>query len=106
MTACPPTRIWSSLDVRAHDVAVSMKCFKYLKINSVNLALLSPLVFSLESFHAAGCVDQFLFTGEEGVTFRTDFEMDLGLRRAGPESFSTSTSDDSIDVVRMDIWFH
>jgi hypothetical protein len=37
ITAWPPTRISSLLEVNAHDVAVSRKCLKYLKINSMPL---------------------------------------------------------------------
>jgi hypothetical protein len=38
------------------------------------------LVLSLESFHAARCVDELLLAGEKGMTLRANFEVDLGFR--------------------------
>src|SRR5262245_55763718 len=106
MTAWPPTRISSSLELSAHDVAVNTRCLRYLKIKAVSLALRSFPVLSLESFDAAGGIDQFLFAGKEGMAFRADFKMDFRLRRAGLKGFAACASDDRVDVVRMYVCFH
>src|SRR5262245_1062223 len=106
MTACPPTKISSSLELSAHDVAIRTRCLRYLKINSVCLALRSLLVLSLESFHAAGGIDQFLFAGKERVAFGADFEMDFRLRRSSPKRLPAGAADDGIDVARMYICLH
>src|SRR5215471_15122607 len=106
MTAWPPTRI-SSLELSAQDVAVIMRCFRYLKYKSISLGLGSlPVVFSLESFDTAGRVHQFLLAGEKGMAFRADFEVNFRLRRACLEGFAAGALHDRIDVVRMDICFH
>src|SRR5215467_14162226 len=106
-TAWPPTRISSSLELSAHAVAVSTRCFKYLKLKSVCLGLSSlPVVLSLESLDTAGRIDQFLLAGKERMAFRADFKMDFRFRRAGLKGFAAGAFHDRIDVVRMDICFH
>src|SRR5215469_5071439 len=107
MTAWPPTRISSSLELSAQDVAVIMRCFRYLKYKSISLGSGSlPVVFSLESFDTTGGVHQFLLAGEKGMAFRADFEVNLRLGRACLEGFATGALHDRIDVIRMDICFH
>src|SRR5262252_8726685 len=107
MTAWPPTRISSSLELSAQDVAVIRRCFRYLKCKSISLGLGSlPVVFSLESFDTAGSVHQFLLACEKGMAFRADFEVNLRFRRARLEGFAAGALHDRIDVVRMDICFH
>src|SRR5215831_14304467 len=106
MTAWPPTRISSSLEVSAHDVAMNVKCFRYLKINSVCLGLRSSLVLSLKSLDTAGGIHQFLFARKEGMALRTDFQMNFRLRRSRPKRFATGALDDRIDVIRMYVGFH
>jgi len=70
----------------------------------VSLTLLG--VLPLESFNAAGRIDQLLFSSKERMTFRTDFEMNFGLRGPGAERFSARTFDHAIDVIRMNVGFH
>src|SRR5215831_6777769 len=105
-TAWPPTSISSSLVLSAHAVAVSTRCFKYLKLKSVCLCLRCLPVFSLESFDTAGRIDEFLLAGKERMAFRADFKMDFRFRRAGLKSFATGAFHDRVDIVRMDIRFH
>ena len=66
----------------------------------------SLFVLSLESFDSSGGINQFLFTGEERVAFRADFEVDLRFRRARPESFTAGAFDDGVDVIGMYVCFH
>jgi hypothetical protein len=40
------------------------------------------------------------------MTLRTDFKMDLRLRRSRPKSFATGAFDDSIDIIRVNVGFH
>src|SRR5215813_4625140 len=106
-TACPPTRMSSSLVLSAHAVAMSTRCLKYLKLKSVCLGLSCLLVvLSLESFDTAGRIDEFLLASKERMAFRADFEVDFRFRRTGLKGFAAGAFHDRIDVVRMDICFH
>src|SRR5262245_36426812 len=103
MTACPPTRT-SSLASRAQDVDVRKKCLKYRRFKSNSSTLFC--VFPLEPFNAAGGIDEFLLSGKERMTLRTDFEMNFGLGGTGTECFSARTFDHGVDVIRMNVGFH
>ena len=77
----------SSLELRAQEVAFSMKwlkCFR-IKINCLKEPQASGprfsfLIFSLESFDASGRIDQFLLACEERMALGTDFQVDFRLR--------------------------
>src|SRR6185295_15122874 len=71
---------------------------------SYSLAFLG--VLPLEPFNATGGVHQLLLTSKERMAFRTDFQVNLRLRRARFERFSARAPDDSVNVVGMDIGFH
>jgi hypothetical protein len=60
----------------------------------------------LESFDATGGIDQLLLTGEKGMTFRANLEMDLRFRRAGLESLTAGALDNRLNVIRMYVCLH
>ena len=68
--------------------------------------LLSLSVLALETFDAAGCVDQLLLAGEERMAFGAYVQVDLGLRRSSVEGLSAGAGDDGINVIRMDTVSH
>src|SRR5712671_3681521 len=109
MTAWPPTRISSSLEVRAHEVAVITRYFKYLNINEVASTyrffdFLSVLL--LESFDTSCGVHQSLLAGVERMALRADFQVEFRLRRPRLESFAAGAPHDRVNVVRMYVCFH
>jgi hypothetical protein len=63
-------------------------------------------VFSLESFDAAGGIDEFLLTGKERMALRTDFEVDLRLGGACTERLSAGAFNDGLDVFGMNVGLH
>src|SRR5262245_16293841 len=54
-----------------------------IKIHGSGAGFFLLPVFLLESFNATRGVDQLLFAGEKRMAVRTDFDMDLFLRRTG-----------------------
>jgi hypothetical protein len=60
----------------------------------------------LESFDAAGRINQFLLAGEERMAFRADFEMDLRFRRPRFEGLAAGAPYDRVDVVGMYVCLH
>jgi hypothetical protein len=63
-------------------------------------------VLSLESLDPAGRIDQLLLAGEEGVALGTDFQVDFGLGRTGPECFTARTLHHRVDIVGVNTRFH
>jgi hypothetical protein len=60
----------------------------------------------LESFDAAGRINELLFAREKGMTVGTDLQVNLGLRGSGTERLAACASDNRFDVFRMDTLFH
>jgi hypothetical protein len=63
-------------------------------------------VLSVKPFDAAGSVDQLLLAGEERVTFRTYFQVNLCFSRTGPECFTARALHHRINVVGVNVCFH
>lgn len=63
-------------------------------------------VFLLESFDAAGGVDEFLLAGVEWVTGRADFSVYLLCRAAGLECTAAAAVNRNRSVFRVYIFFH
>jgi hypothetical protein len=59
-----------------------------------------------ESLNATGSVDQFLFAGEERVTGRTDFGINLRFGRTGFKGVTAETLDSNIYIFRVDSFSH
>ena len=60
----------------------------------------------LESVNASARIDQFLFTGEEGVALGTDFNANIVLRRTRRNFVSADAFDDGFFVLGMYSVFH
>jgi hypothetical protein len=61
---------------------------------------------TLETLHPAAGVDQLLTPSVEGMAFRADLDVKLGLRGAGHELVPAGAADVGLDVFRMDFWLH
>jgi hypothetical protein len=59
-----------------------------------------------EAFDAAGGVDEFLFTCEEGVALIADIDADSGLGAAGLERIAARAVDGTGHVTGMGFFFH
>ena len=60
----------------------------------------------VELIHTAAGIDQFLLTGEKGVTLGADFDLDILLGRPGGDHFAAGALDGSLVIVRMDAVLH
>ncbi len=61
----------------------------------------------VESIYASGGVDQLLFAGEERVSSRANFDVQVALLgRAGLECIAASAGNSYIDVFWVNSWFH
>ena len=61
----------------------------------------------VETIHASGGIDQLLFTGEERVASRANFDVQVALLgRAGLECLAASAGNSYIDVFWVNSWFH
>jgi hypothetical protein len=61
----------------------------------------------VEAIDASGGIDEFLFTGEERVASRTDFDVQVTfLRGAGLECFAARAGDVYFDVFGVNSRFH
>src|SRR5579875_1369508 len=65
-------------------------------------------VFSLETLHPPGAVNQLLLAGEKGMAVRANFNVQYGVlvSRARLESVSTRADDLDLVIVRVNISFH
>jgi hypothetical protein len=63
-------------------------------------------IFSLETFHPSGGIDQFLLAREKGMAPGTNFHGDLFLVGSGADLIAAGTLDDRIDKLRMNLFFH
>jgi hypothetical protein len=63
-------------------------------------------VLLAEAFNPAGGVDQFLFSGEKRMTFRTNFDPDILLGRTDCDLVTAGTLDGRLEIVGMDVRFH
>lgn len=61
----------------------------------------------VEAIYASGGIDELLFTGEERVASRTDFDVQVTfLRGASLECFAARAGDVYFDVFRVNSRFH
>ena len=61
----------------------------------------------VETIYASGGIDQLLFTGEERVASRANFDVQVALLgRAGLECLAASAGNSYIDVFWVNSWFH
>jgi len=61
----------------------------------------------VEAIDASGGIDQLLFTGEERVASRANFDVQVALLgRAGRECLAASAGNSYIDVFWVNSWFH
>ena len=63
-------------------------------------------VFLVEAFDTTGSVNQFLFTREERVASRADFNVDFFFARTSGERIATRTDYLALLIFRMDSFFH
>jgi len=64
-------------------------------------------VLLVEPLDTTGCIDQFLFAGEEGMTLGADLQTDIrAFRRASFKSLPTSAGNGHLNIFRMDVSFH
>jgi hypothetical protein len=61
---------------------------------------------ALEALHATAGVDQLLTPGVEGMAFRADLDVELGLRGAGREFVAAGAAYVGFDVFGVDSWLH
>lgn len=61
----------------------------------------------VEAIDASCGIHELLFSGEEGVASRTDFDVQIAfLRRAGLECFAACAANSYFDVFGVNSWFH
>ena len=61
----------------------------------------------VETIDASGGIDQLLFTGEERMASRANFDVQVALLgRAGLECLAASAGNSYIDVFWVNSWFH
>ena len=61
----------------------------------------------VEAIDAPGSIDELLFTGEERVASRANFDVQVALLgRAGLECLAASAGNSYIDVFWVNSWFH
>ena len=61
----------------------------------------------LKLIHSTACVNEFLLTGKEGMTFRANFNSHFSaIGGLGCNGLSASTLDDYFFVIRMDSGLH
>lgn len=68
--------------------------------------LFSLTVFFLEAFDTASRINQLLLAGEERMTTRADFDVDLFLGRTRCPRGAASTNHSTFLILRMDSCFH
>jgi hypothetical protein len=68
--------------------------------------LIGKAVFFIEFVNTAACIYQFLLTCEKGVTLGADFNLDILLRGAGFDYFSTRAPYGCLLVIGMDTFLH
>jgi hypothetical protein len=61
---------------------------------------------ALEALHATAGIDQLLTPGVEGMAFRADLDVQLGLRRARSELVAAGAAYVGFDVFGVDSWLH
>ena len=64
------------------------------------------LVAAVEFVDTTGGINEFLFTGEEGVALGADAYLDLGTGGLDVPDFAAGAGDDGILISRMDVFFH
>ncbi len=64
------------------------------------------LIFFAKPFDPAGRIYQFLFSGKKRMTFRTDFNMNIGLCGSNLKIVATGAFDDRFCIRRMNRLFH
>lgn len=70
------------------------------------LCLGFPFVLALEALDPAGCVNQLLLPGEEGVAFGAHLHADMGPGGAGVDNLPTRAGNRGLDVFRMNACLH
>lgn len=60
----------------------------------------------LELIDTSACIDEFLFTREERMAFRTDFDAQIRFRGSCLHFFTASASDNDVFINGMDFFFH
>ena len=70
------------------------------------LLILKFFVFFSESLDAAGCVDQFLFTGEKRMALGADFHADVLFGGSNLNGIAAGTLDIRVLVSGMYVGFH
>jgi len=68
--------------------------------------LLSPAVLALELLDPSGGVHKLHLPGEERVTGRTDFDVDLGTGAAGCEGVPATAHHRRLPVIGMNVFLH
>src|SRR5437773_2503760 len=65
-----------------------------------------PAVLLLKPFYSPGRIHQFLLPGKEGMAAGTDFQTDLGFRRASLKLVATGTGYQDLVILGMNAFFH
>ena len=60
----------------------------------------------LETIDASAAVNQLLLSGVEGMALGADIHAQLLLGGTGLEGLAANAADDSLAVIRMDLFFH
>ena len=77
-----------------------------LRGGGLRLRRLLPIT-PIEPVHAAGGIDQFLLAGKEGMTSRTNFDMQISLAgRTGLESLATGAGNGYLLIFRVNSRLH
>lgn len=63
-------------------------------------------VFLAEFVNTTRCIDQLLFTGEEGMALRTDFNGDITDGRMGLKFIAARAANSAEFILRVNSFFH
>ena len=78
----------------------------YIGLFAGSLEAVGSAELSLELVDPAGCIDEFLLAGEEGVAFAADIDCQAGRRAAGGKRVAAGTVDRTSLVTRVNFGFH